>query len=261
MILAIDVGNSNTTLGLFDSTGRLLFRSALATDKNMPKDQCAIALMEVFHLYKADIGAVTGTILSSVVPPVTDSIYSAVKMLTGKIPMVVGPGIKTGLNIRAELHTQLGADIVADSVCAISRYPSPVIIVDMGTAITLSLLIDNSYEGCAIMPGVRVALEALSEHAAELPHISIQPPPSILGRNTIDAMRAGILYGNASMVDGMIGRFEKAAGVPVASVVATGGSASSILKFCQRTILYDANLLLDGLYLIYQKNKEAKAHR
>lgn len=261
MILAIDIGNSDTTLGLFDASGRLIFRSSLATDKGMPRDQCAMVLMEVFRLYQADVGAVTGTILSSVVPPVTDAMCSAVKMLTGKIPMVIGPGVKTGLNIRAELHTQLGSDIVADSVCAISRYPSPVIVVDLGTAITLSLLIDNSYEGCAIMPGVRVALEALSEHAAELPHISIQPPPSILGRNTIDAMRAGILHGYASMVDGMIGRFEEAAGLTAVSVVATGGSASTILKFCHRPIQYDANLLLDGLYLIYQKNKDNKARK
>ena len=150
---------------------------------------------------------------------------------------------------------------MACSVAAIDKYPSPVIVIDMGTAITMSFLRGNVYEGCVIMPGVRVALEALSERAAALPHISITPPPSIFGHNTVDAMRAGVLYGNASMVDGMIGRLEEEAGISSAAVVATGGNAPDVLKYCKRDILYDADLLMNGLYLIYRKNTEGKGGR
>ena len=172
----------------------------------------------------------------------------------------MGPGTKTGLNIKSDLHTQLGSDIVACSVAALAKYPSPVIVVDMGTAVTMSYLRERTYEGCVIMPGVRVALEALSERAAALPHISIEAPGSIFGHNTVDAMRSGVVYGNASMIDGMIGRME-AESVPAATVVATGGSAPEVLKYCRREIVYDADLVLHGLYLIYQKNTEGRIRR
>lgn len=253
LVLAIDVGNSITTVGLFEPAGRLLFRSDLATGRGTTRDQCAICLLDVFRLYGYDPRSITGTIVSSVVPPVTAAICGAAELLTGKSPMLMGPGVKTGLNIRSEIHAQMGADIVACSVAAIHKYPTPAIVVDMGTAITMSVLLGRTYEGCVIMPGVRVALEALSQRAAELPHISIEPPPSILARNTVDAMRAGVVYGNASMVDGMIQRLEEAC-ASAATVVATGNAAPEILDHCKRKILYDADLLLNGLYLIYQKN-------
>lgn len=257
MILTIDVGNSVTTIGLFDQNGTLKFRSDLSTGKKSARDQCAVTLLDIFRLYHADMSAVTGAIVSSVVPSVTSAICGAVEMLTGKTPMVMGPGVKTGLNIKSDLHTQMGSDIVAYSVGAVSKYQTPLIVIEMGTAITMSVLSGNVYEGCVIMPGVRVALEALSERAAALPHISIQAPPSILGHNTIDAMRSGAVYGNASMVDGMIERLE-AVSEPVASVIGTGAAGLDILKYCKRKILYDPDLLLDGLYLIYQKNTVGK---
>jgi type III pantothenate kinase len=254
MILAIDVGNSSTTVGLFASNGQLAFRAALETDKNTTRDQCAVNLLGVFQLYHADIHEVTGAIISSVVPPTTSAYFAAIRLLIGKSPMLVGPGIKTGLNIKAEIHNQLGADIVASSVAALSKYPTPIVLIDMGTATTISLISKASYEGCIIIPGVKIALEALSERAAELPHISIEQPPTLLGRNTIDAMRSGVIYGNAGMVDSMIERLEEAAG-PIATVVATGRNGA-VLRYCKHTIHFDADLLMDGLYLLYQKNAE-----
>ncbi|MPN28005.1 Type III pantothenate kinase [bioreactor metagenome] len=153
------------------------------------------------------------------------------------------------------MHNQMGADIVCSAVAAIQKYPSPVIVVDMGTATTMTVLMGNVCEGCVIIPGVHLSLRALSERAAELPHISIEAPPSILGRNTIDAMRSGVVYGNASMLDGMIARLEVAT-APAKTVVATGGNASKILPYCRREILFAPDLLLDGLYLLYLKNAE-----
>ena len=245
VILAIDIGNSSTTIGLFGEHGGLRFRSDLTTRKGATRDECAVNLLDVFRLYGADIGEVTGTIIASVVPPLTAALCGAVEMLTGRAPLLMGPGVKTGLNIKADIHAQMGADIVACSVAAIAKYPGPILIVD---------------EGCVILPGVQLSLEALSDRAAELPHISISPPASILGHNTVDAMRSGVVYGNASMVDGMIARLE-AASQPAATVVGTGQAAPDILKYCQRSIVYDADLLLCGLYLIYQKNTEGKQRK
>ena len=254
MILAIDVGNSITTIGLFSAEGELRFRSELPTVKGGTQDQYAIQLLDVFRLHGADMSAVDGVILSSVVPPVTAAICSAARF-------VVGPGVKTGLNIKSDLHAQLGSDIVAFSIAAAARYPSPLIVIDMGTAVTLSLLRGNVYEGCIIMPGVRVSVEALSQEAAELPHISIEPPATLLGHNTVDAMRSGVVYGSASMVDGMIRRVEELNGGAVAAVVATGAAAPQVLAYCEHKIEYDPDLLLRGLYLIYRKNASPRQRR
>ena len=168
MILAVDVGNSNTTVGLFNGTGELLFRALLETSRSKTRDQCAIELLGVFQLYGADACTVDGAILSSVVPPLTTIFIDAIARLTGTPPMVVGPGIRTGLNIKAEIHNQLGSDIVASSVAAIAKYPSPIVMVDMGTATSLSLIVGSVYEGCIIMPGLALALDALSP---------LKPPP------------------------------------------------------------------------------------
>ncbi len=255
MILAIDTGNSSTMVGLYTTAGELQFCATLKTVKDSTRDQCAMDLLNVFRLYDADIKAVSGTILSSVVPPMTKNLTRAVKFLTGKAPMVVGSGIKTGLNIIAEAHGQLGADIVASSVAALHKYESPLILIDMGTATTMSVLQGNTYEGCVIIPGLRVGVEALSQRAAELPHISLEPPPSVMGRNTIDAMRSGVLYGHAAMLDNMILRLEEASQA-AKTVIMTGENGPIVRKYCKRDIIFDANLLMDGLYLLYQKNTQ-----
>lgn len=254
MILAIDIGNTSTTIGLFDEKGRLEFLSELETDKKKTQDQCCIDLLGVFQLYLADIGAVKGAILSSVVPPITENMAAAIARLTGRRPLVVGPGLKTGMNIKADVHNQLGSDIVASSVAAVSKYPSPIIVINLGTAMTFSYLSSSSYEGCAIAPGIRLALEALSERAAQLPHISLEGPVNPLGRNTVDAMRAGVILGSAGTVDAMIERMEEAAGAAAQTIVATGYGSAQLLRHCRHEIRLDHNLLMDGLFLLYQKN-------
>lgn len=260
LVLAIDIGNTTTSVGFFDPSGELIFRSELTTNRNSTRDQCAIGLMGIFTLYQAKIQTVRGAIISSVVPTVSGNMCGAVELLTGKAPILMGPGVKTGLNIKSDIHTQMGSDIVACSVAAINKYPSPLIAIDMGTAVTMSYLLGKTYEGCVIMPGVRVSLESLSERTAALPRISIEPPATIFGHNTVDAMRAGIVYGSASMIDGMIDRLE-AYSQPAATVVATGQDAPEILEYCHRDIIYDADLLLHGLYLIYRKNTDCRRRK
>ncbi len=260
MILAIDVGNSAVTVGLFSEEGKLCLRSSLGVSRGMTRDQFAISLEGVFRLYGAKTSAVNGSIVSSVVPPVTASVCGAVELLTGRAPMLVGPGVKTGLDIRSDIHAQMGTNIVAYSVGAVEKYPGPTIVVDMGTAITLSYLRGNVYEGCVIMPGVELSLEALSDRAAELPHISIRPPESALGHNTVEAMRSGAVYGAAGMIDGVIDRLEEEAGA-ASTLVGTGSAAPEILRFCRHTIHYDADLLLHGLYLIERKSTAGKGRK
>lgn len=260
MVLAIDIGNTTTAVGLFDDGGTLRFRSDLSTHRGRTRDECAMDLMRVFGLYHTDVKAVTGTILSSVVPPVTAAMCGAAELLTGKAPLLMGPGVKTGLNIRSDIHTQMGTDIVACSVAAIAKYPGPIILIDMGTAIAISVLVGSTYEGCILMPGVQVALDALSNRAAELPHISIAPPADILGHNTVDAMRSGAVYGNAAMVDGMIERIA-AAGITPVTVVGTGSAGAEILHYCKHPIQYDPDLLLDGLHLVYRRSTDEKQKR
>ncbi len=254
MILAIDIGNIRTTIALFTGEGALSFQSELETDAKITDDRCAIDLMGVFRLYQADLREVCGAILSSVVPPITGTYARTLRRLTGRPPLVVGPGLKTGLNIKAEIHNQLGSDIVASSVAASSLYPTPAIIINSRTAVTFSYLSEHAFEGCAIMPGMDIALEALSRNGAQLPQISMAQVDTPLGRNTVDSMRAGVLYGYSGAFDRVIESLEEAAGAPAATVVATGGRAPALYRLCRREIKYDHDLLVKGLYLLYRKN-------
>lgn len=254
MILAADIGNTSICIGTYDDGGNIIFISSFETDINRTRDQYAIDLLNIFRLYKADIDQVTGSVISSVVPPLTAVFAAAVMKLTDKAPLLVGPGTKTGLNIQTEIHSQLGSDIVASCVSVMHKYELPAIIIDMGTATTISLVgRGGMFIGCSIYPGVKIALEALSERAAQLPEVSIDAPTAVMGKNTIDSMHSGIIYGSAGMLDSMISRIEDEYGI-ASAVVGTGGNAKRILKYCRRRIQYDANLLLDGLYQIYMKN-------
>ena len=254
MILAIDIGNLGTTIALFQEDGTLSFQSELGTDPKMTDDRCAIDLMGVFHLYQAEPSDVKGSILSSVVPPITASYARTLRRLTGRSPLLVGPGLKTGLNIKAEIHDQLGSDIVASSVAAATLYPTPAIVINSRTAVTFSYLSDHAFEGCAIMPGMDIALEALSRHGAQLPQISVAQVNTPLGRNTVDSMRAGVLYGYSGAFDRVIQSLEQAAGQPAQTVVSTGNRTPALYQHCQREIKYDHDLLVKGLYLLYRKN-------
>ena len=256
MLLAIDVGNSNTSVGLFDRDKQLRFLASLDTDSRKTADQISIDLMNLFALYHFRFEDVTGAILCSVVPPLNFMMEKALARLLGKPPMVVGPGVRTGLNIRLAVQSQVGADIVADAVAALEKFEPPIVTIDMGTATTIGVISEGrNYEGGMLLPGVNVSLEALSRRAAQLPAISLQHPKVLIGKTTEDCMRSGIVYGTAGMLDGVIDRIQEQFSGRTLSVVATGGNAPVIVKYCRNKIVYDKYLLMDGLWAIYQKNK------
>lgn len=253
MILAIDIGNSNVVIGGFEND-RIEFTARVATDARRTEEQYAVEIHQILHLYGYSAGEMEGSIISSVVPPLTSVMKTALRTITGKKPLVVGPGLKTGLNIKLDNPASLGADRVADTVAAIHEYPLPLLVVDMGTATTISVINDKEeFVGGAIMPGLRLSLEALSSRASLLPHIDLIPPKSVIGRNTIDAMDSGMIYGTASMLDGMIDRIQEELGQPV-QVIATGGLSQKVTPYCKHTIVQDPNLLLKGLRILYYKN-------
>ena len=256
MLLAIDVGNSNTSVGLFDKGKNLKFLASLDTDSRKTADQISVDLMNLFMLYRFHYTEVSGAILYSVVPPLNFMMEKALTRLLGRPPMVVGPGVKTGLNIRMPVQTQVGADIVADAVSALEKFSPPIITIDMGTATTIGVISQGrNYEGGLLLPGVNVSLEALSRRAAQLPDISLQHPKSLIGKTTEDCMRSGIVYGTAGMLDGVIDRIREEFPGQKLSVVATGGNAPVIVRYCRNPIIYDKYLLMDGLWTIYQKNR------
>ena len=255
MILAIDIGNSNVVIGGFEDD-KIEFTARIATDVTRTEEQYAVEVFQILNLYGYSAEKMEGSIISSVVPPLTTVMKTALKKITGKKPMVVGPGLKTGLNIKLDNPSSLGADRVADTVAAIHEYPLPLLVVDMGTATTMSVINeDEEFIGGAIMPGLRLSLEALSSKASLLPHIDLTEPKSIIGKNTTDAMNSGMIYGTAAMVDGMIDRMEKERGRKL-TVIATGGMSKNIVPFCNHEIIHDPELLLKGLRILYYKNKK-----
>jgi len=253
MLLAIDIGNTNITLGGYKDD-ILSFTARLATDTALTSDQYAIAFKDILTLYGEDAYEVEDCIISSVVPQVGSAVAQAVGRLCEIVPLVIGPGVKTGLNIKIDNPAQLGADLVAGAVGAISKYTLPCVIIDMGTASTISVVDKNGcFLGGVIAAGVRLTLKALAENTAQLTSIHIEAPNSVIGSNTVDCMKSGLVYGTAAMIDGLLDRIESELG-STAAVVATGGLAKEIITHCDRTIMYDENLLLDGLKEIYYKN-------
>lgn len=254
LILTVDIGNTNITLGAYKEDGQLGFISRLATDLRRTSDQYAAELRDILHLNGETTSSVEGAIISSVVPAVGSSLRKAIEKLTGITPMAIGPGVKTGLNIRIDNPAQLGADMVAGAVAAIAKYPLPCIVFDLGTATTISAIDkDGVFLGGAIAAGLGTTLDALATHTAQLPYIDISAPKKVIGTNTVDCMKSGLVVGAAAMLDGMAERMERELGM-TATLVATGGLASSVTAHCERSIILDENLLLDGLYIVYNKN-------
>lgn len=254
MLLAIDIGNTNITIGVFDGE-KLVLESRLATDRKRTSDQYAIELIDILRLNNMHASNIDGAIISSVVPELTSPIRDGIKKFIPVKPLIVGPGIKTGLNIKTDNHSQLGADLVAAAVAAIENYPLPCIVFDLGTATTISV-IDNtgSFAGCIIAAGVATSIDALSSRTAMLPHISIEAPSKVIGTNTPDCMRSGAVFGAAAMLDGLAERIERELGEK-ASLVATGGLSREIIRHCFKKVEYSDNLLLEGLRIIYNRNK------
>ena len=254
MLLTIDIGNTNVTLGTYNN--RILgFTARLATDTKKTEDEYAAGIAMILQMGGMDPKAFEGAVICSVVPPLTEIFRKAAEQFTGCKAVVVGAGIKTGLNIMIENPASLGSDIVAASVAAMQEFPLPVIVVDMGTATTITVIDEgNRFLGGAIVPGVALSLNALSSGTSLLQTVPIDAPKKVISDTTIACMQSGAIYGNASMLDGMIDRFEEQLGRK-ASLVATGGIAAKIVPHCKHEIVYDENLLLRGLGIIYQKNK------
>lgn len=254
MILTVDVGNSNIVLGGVEGD-YIAFEARLRTDATKTSDEYCIDLKMILEVYNVKPGDIEGAIIASVVPQVLNSMQTAIKKLTGKISLVVGPGLKTGLNIAIENPAQTGADLVVGSVAALREHKPPLIVIDMGTATTMVVLDKNgALIGGSIAPGVKISLDALTDRTALLPGLQLDQPKKAIGRNTIDCMRSGIMLGNACMLDGMVERMEAELGSK-ATVIATGGIARFIIPMCKTPILYDKDLLVKGLAALYRENK------
>lgn len=255
MLLAIDVGNSNIVVGVYNKD-ELCFISRLTSNQQKTADEMAIQLESILSIHNIRTASITGAIISSVVPLITASLIIAVKLLTGKKPLVVGPGMKTGINIGIDNPAQLGSDILVDSVAAAALYPKPIIVVDLGTATTMTVINSkNTIIGGAIMAGVKTSLNALNDNTALLQQVSIEAPKKSIGSNTVECMKSGAVLGSACMIDGMIDRFNEELGEEC-YVVATGGLSEIIAKHTKHKILCNPNLLLQGLYILYKKNEK-----
>lgn len=254
MILTVDIGNSNINFGVFEGSD-IKFVARVATERAKTEYEYAGAIANALSIYEIDKSEIGGAIISSVVPPLNTVMKCAVKLLYGVDAILVGPGVKTGINIHCDNPSSVGADIICACVAAHYLYGSPSLIVDMGTATKMMVMNSKgAFIGVSIIPGVMVGLDALANRTAQLPMVSLEAPKSVIGKNTTDCMRSGVIFGNASMVDGMIDRIFEEVGSSL-PVYATGGLSSVITPHCKHKITYDEFLVLKGLNIIYQKNQ------
>ena len=255
MLLAIDMGNTNIEFGLLDGE-KVVFSERVSTDSGKTATEYAVMLHTIFEIRNINVSDIKGAIISSVVAPLTSIIRDAVKKVTGITAFIVGSGIKTGLKIKIDDPKSIGADLVVGGVAAMNLYGKPVIIIDMGTATTITAVNENNeFIGGAIIPGVVVSLNALSKNASLLPAINLAAPKKVIASATVECMQSGIVYGQAAMLDGMISRMKKELS-PDAVVVATGGLAKLIVPYCESEITLDNDLMLKGLRIIYEKNSQ-----
>lgn len=255
MLLAIDVGNSNIVIGCIDG-GEISHVFRMVTDNSKTEFEYAVGIRSILEFEGIRCAGFDGAIISSVVPPLSNVMKTAVKKITGKTAIIVGAGVKTGLNILLDDPGQMGSDLVANGVAALNTYKLPVIVFDMGTATTISVIDTRGcFLGGALFPGVVLSMNALSRGTSQLPKVPIEPPEKVISANTIDCMKSGAIFGTASMVDGMIDRIEEELGSKC-TVVATGGLSGRIIPFCRHEIVHDEYLMLRGLSIIYDKNKK-----
>lgn len=254
MILTIAIENTSISIGCFQEK-ELQFVERISTNVSRTELEYAISFKNIFELHQLDVDGVEGVIISSVVPPITNIVKDAVKRIFGKDALVIGPGVKTGLNIITDNPAQLGNDLAANAVAAIAKYEAPMLIVNMGTATTISVINEKKqYIGGMIIPGMKVSLAALTNAAAQLPKISLEKPKKVIGSNTVECMKSGLIYGTVASIEGAIARIEKELGTSVATIVATGENIRHILPHCERKMCPDETLLLEGLLLIYERN-------
>ena len=254
MVLALDVGNTNITVGCITG-GDISHVFRISTNAARTADEYAVQINNMLAFNNIDRTEISGAVISCVVPPLTMVFRDALKLLVGVEAIVVGAGVKTGLNILIDDPAQLASDMAATAVGALATYPLPVIVVDLGTATKMFVLDKNGgFIGGAIMSGVELSMNALAVGTALLPRIPIEAPPKSISSNTIDCIRSGVIFGAAAEIDGMAERFEEQLGQR-ATLVATGGLSKAVYPHCKREIIHDPNLILRGLGIIYEKNK------
>lgn len=254
MILALSIENTHLVMGCF-SGETLLFTSRMATDRNKTGNEYAISFKSILELHDIDRTRIRGSIVSSVVPALMGEIKAALYLLLSKEPLVVGPGVKTGLNILMDNPATLGTDLVGNAVAAAAEYPVPLIVIDMNTATTM-LALDGQkrFVGSVIAPGVALSVTALAAACDQLPCVSLEAPKTVIEKDTVDCMKSGAVFGAASMLEGMIQRIEQQMG-GTCTILATGPHAATIVPHCNREITLDEHLLLKGLKRIYDRNQ------
>lgn len=257
MLLAVDIGNTNVVLGLYEQE-KLVQTFRVATVRSRTEDEYAVLLQQLLSLRQLTAKAVSAAIIASVVPQLTDVLVSAIRQAVGREPLIVGPGLKTGMPVLYDNPHDVGADRVVDAIAAYARYQSGVIVVDFGTATTFNCVSPKGeYLGGVIVPGVKVSLEGLMQSAAKLRPVELTAPPRVLGRNTTHALQSGVIHGYAAMVDGLVDRLIEELGFPC-RVIATGGLAILIGKHARRIEEQDQNLTLEGLRILYERNTKAR---
>ena len=257
MILALNCGNTHITIGCLDksNTAKPLFR--IPTDPTETEFGYAAKIKQILDLCEIALTKFKGAVISCVVPPITEILKRAVTLITGLDALVVGAGIKTGLHLCINDPGTVASDLVAAAVAAKDTYPLPCIVVDMGTATTVTVVDEKGrYIGGAILPGVGISADALAKETALLPHIDLRAPRNAIATNTVDCMRSGIVYGTAGAVDGILDRIIQEMGQEPASIVATGSMCEPIIPYCRHSLLRDDMLILKGLGLIWAKNQK-----
>lgn len=254
MILAIEIGNTNIVLGCLDNN-EIYFVERISTNLYSTDFEYAVKIKSLFDIYNINYENIEGTVISSVVPAMVDKIKNAVTKFIKKPVRIVGPGLKTGINIRMDNPSSVGTDLIINAVGAINKYKAPLLIVFMGTATTISV-VDNSgnYIGGIIMPGMEVGLDSLVHSTAQLPHIGLNNSKHVIGKNTIECMQSGIVLGAAASIDGLIDRIEEELGYKTTHII-TGCYACKVIDYMKQDMIYEENLFLEGLRIIYNKNR------
>lgn len=254
MLLVIDVGNTNIVLGVYEGD-KLIQYWRLSTKRSQTVDECGIVMRNLFILNGLDYREVKDIIISSVVPPIMPTLEEMTRQYFGLEALLVGPGIKTGMPILYENPREIGADRVVNAVAGFELYGGPLIIVDLGTAITFCVIsAKGEYLGGAITAGIGIATEALFQRTAKLPRIDLVKPKKVIGRNTVDSMRSGLIYGYIGQIDGIVRRIKAELGSE-AFVVATGGLAELLAEDSETIKKVDPLLTLEGLRIIYKRNR------
>ena len=254
MVLVVDIGNTNIVLGVYENE-ELMFTARIATNKEKTADEYSVILKGIFALNDVVPKQIQGIIISSVVPPLTSIFENSLSRFTQAKMLVVGPGIKTGFTIKIDNPAQLGTDMVCNVAGAIAEFGKcSMIVIDMGTATTITVVdCKGDILGGSIAPGLRISLNALSGGTAQLPYINLDQVKNVIGTNTIDCMQSGVIYGCASMIDGMIDRISQELGCKP-KIILTGGVSSKVIPHCKHEVEHRQNLLVSGLYSLYLKN-------